>query len=105
MRLPTRINLRRPNKFVLSFLYVLGGILVWEIIVGTIPKANLFYPQPSGIVKALVDLSASGELWSNLGISLARITVGFVIGALGGIALGLLMGVSGTFRAIVEPWA
>ncbi len=95
----------RPGKFWLSVLSLLGVILLWEFAIRVIPKADLFYPQPSGILKALVDLSASGELWSNIGISLARITLGFLTGAVAGIILGLLMGTNSTIRAVVEPWA
>jgi ABC-type nitrate/sulfonate/bicarbonate transport system permease component len=96
---------RHPGKFWLSFLSLVGVILLWELALRIDAKASLFYPQPSAILKTLVDLSASGELWSNLGISLARITLGFLIGALSGVVLGLLMGVSSTIRALFEPWA
>ncbi len=112
LSIPTRVSafVRRrtatsPNRYWLSLLFLLALILLWELAVrnGTIDKR--FVPQPSEIVRSLVELSASGELWNNLGISLVRITLGFLIGAVTGIILGLLMGISPAIRALIRPVA
>ncbi len=45
----------------------------------------------------------SGEIFVHVGISLSRILVGFVLGAIPGILIGLAMGLSPVVRAIVQP--
>jgi len=51
-------------------------------------------PAPLDIGRALVDLTLSGELLAHLRISCGRALVGFVIGALVGLALGFWTGTS-----------
>jgi len=95
----------RLNTRWLSILSPLLILLAWEVAVQQKLLDRRFVPQPSEIVKKLVDLSASGELWTNLGISLARITLGYVIAAIVGVSVGLLMGINPTIRAIIRPIA
>ncbi len=45
----------------------------------------------------------SGELWEHLGISLQRIVLGFLLGSIPGILIGLLMGWFRGVRAFVDP--
>jgi len=49
-------------------------------------------PEPWAVAKALWALSASGELWQHLKISLWRATAGLALGGGAGLALGLLTG-------------
>ena len=91
-----------------TLLSILSPILIlvaWELAVSAHVLDPRFYPKPSGIIRALSDLAASGDLWSALGISLLRIVLGFLAGAIPAIALGLLMGISRPVRAIIEPVA
>src|SRR5579872_4029582 len=87
----------------LSILSPLVFILLWEVGVQTKILDPRFYPQPSGIIKSLIDLASSGELWDSLGISLVRVTLGFLIAAVPGIILGLLIGINPVARAIINP--
>jgi len=95
----------RLNTRWLSVLSPLLILLAWELAVQQRILDRRFYPQPSEIVKTLINLSNSGDLWTNLGISLSRITLGFLFAGTAGIILGLLMGISPTFRAIIRPIA
>jgi len=47
----------------------------------------------------------SGELAGHISISMKRILVGFFVGSLIAIPLGLLMGVNKTIRTILEPYS
>ncbi len=64
-------------------------LAVWEAAsrLGLIQATLL--PRPSAIAEVLVELIKSGELLVNLGISIIRVTEGFIIGA----TLGVLVGV------------
>ncbi len=84
----------------LSPLVLLG---VWELLVrGRILDAR-FFPAPSAVLKTLVTLVTSGVLLSDIGVSLIRIGAGFALGAISGLVLGLLMGVSRLVRAAIKP--
>jgi ABC-type nitrate/sulfonate/bicarbonate transport system permease component len=64
---------------------------------GIIP--TLFLPAPISIARALWTLTISGELWSNLSVSLARLAVGWIVGTIFGIALGLAVGLWSALRS------
>ncbi|AXY58726.1 ABC transporter permease [Acinetobacter sp. WCHAc010052] len=63
----------------------------------------LLLPAPSLVWQALQDLYLSGELWSNLSISLSRIVYGFSAGILIALLLGLAMGLSRSVEAYLWP--
>lgn len=60
-------------------------------------------PAPATVVRAFSTLIASGDLQSNLLISLARVAYGFLAGALAGLGFGAAMGFSGGFARFVRP--
>lgn len=78
-------------------------LLVWE----TVARLELvdvrFFPRPSLVVSELVTMSATGELWQHLSVTLVRILVGFVVGAFLGVVIGLVMGGSRWARAVLGP--
>lgn len=81
----------------------LGRILPWFIPVfimigwqfmswmGLIPERIL--PAPSQIIEAAIKLTATGELYSHMSISLSRALAGFLIGGLIGFLFGLFNGI------------
>jgi len=62
-----------------------------------------FVPSPVSIAWAAVHLARTGELWADISISLWRLTLGFVVGAVPGFLIGLLMGLSPWARAVLDP--
>lgn len=67
-------------------------IALWQIgcSAGSIPA--LFLPAPAGILRELINLTASGELWRHLSASLLRLAIGWTVGTVAGIAVGLAVG-------------
>jgi NitT/TauT family transport system permease protein len=88
---------------VLRVLSPFAVLLVWELAVRTHLLDARFFPAPSAIAGTFVQFARSGELWANLSVTLVRILVGLVLGAVPGIALGLLIGINRWARAILEP--
>jgi len=86
-----------------SLLSPLVLLLVWELLVRSRILDARFFPAPSAVLKTLATLLTSGVLLSHIGISLTRIAAGFAMGALSGMILGLLMGVSRLMRAAIKP--
>jgi ABC-type nitrate/sulfonate/bicarbonate transport system permease component len=54
--------------------------------------STMFLPAPIAIARALWALAVSGQLWLHLGASLSRLAIGWSIGTVAGIALGLAIG-------------
>ncbi len=87
----------------LSLLSPVLILAVWEALARTHLIDVRFFPAPSAILAAGWGTAQSGELWANLRISLARIGVGFALGALPGIAIGILMGLIPWIRLTCMP--
>jgi len=74
-------------------------LVSWAVLVHVGWIDARFFPAPSSITWALVQLSGSGELLTNVTASLFRIFAGFLVGAAPAIVLGLLMGLIPAVRA------
>jgi ABC-type nitrate/sulfonate/bicarbonate transport system permease component len=89
---------------VLPGLSVVIVIAIWEIVVRWRGIAPIFLPAPSSIAYYLWQMIADGTLEFNLGVTLLRIFVGFLLAAVTGIALGLLMGMSRIVYRVADVW-
>jgi NitT/TauT family transport system permease protein len=96
--------LKSPAERVLPTLSVLGLLAFWQFIVYARGIAPIYLPAPSAIAISLWQMLADGSLPMNLGLTLVRIFSGFIIAAVAGIALGLVMGLSRVVAAIADPW-
>jgi ABC-type nitrate/sulfonate/bicarbonate transport system permease component len=78
-------------------------LLFWEIFARLGWIDQRFFPAPSSIVATFVELSRSGELWTNLSASLIRLFWGCLLGGIPALLLGLAMGLYRPVRALVDP--
>jgi ABC-type nitrate/sulfonate/bicarbonate transport system permease component len=78
---------------------LVGVVALWQAgaSAGLIP--TLFLPAPFSIARALWALTVSGELWKNLSVSLMRLAVGWIVGTVFGIGLGLAVGLWSLMRS------
>jgi ABC-type nitrate/sulfonate/bicarbonate transport system permease component len=78
---------------------LVGVVALWQagVSAGLIP--TLFLPAPVSIARALWALMISGELWKHLSASLMRLTVGWVVGTVFGIGMGLAVGLWSVLRS------
>ena len=81
-------------------------LTVWQIAAMRLDKPWLF-PTATQVLAQLLhplrDHYASGSLLSNTYVSLCRVTIGFVISAVAGVAMGVVMGSVKWIRALIEP--
>jgi len=94
----------RISEVTLPALSVVIFVLVWEIWVRARGIAPIFLPAPSAIAVYLYRMIIDGSMPYNLGITLLRIFAGFLVAALSGILLGLLMGMSRFVARIADAW-
>ena len=79
-------------------------IVIWEIVARLNWIDVRFFPGPSSIMETFSKMISSGEIFSHLGISLTRIILGFALGAIPGLILGLAMGLFRWLRTILNPF-
>ena len=92
-----------PSYRWLAVISPLGLLLVWEILSRTGVADPRFFPPPSTIIRTLADMVRSGELPFHIGVSLRRILIGFVLGSVPAVLLGLAMGLARPLRALFMP--
>jgi NitT/TauT family transport system permease protein len=118
-RLLSRANIDRAIT-VFSPLFLLG---LWQIATLAGMVDTRFFPAPSTILVTFGEMVRSGEIWNcqgtffesswcagvtnikggHLGVSLFRMAVGFTLGAVPGIVIGLAMGLFSPVRAAIQP--
>jgi NitT/TauT family transport system permease protein len=64
----------------------------------------LFLPSPAQVVSRLSELWASGQLLADMGISIYRITLGFLISTIVALPTGILIGSYRGWEAAIEPF-
>jgi ABC-type nitrate/sulfonate/bicarbonate transport system permease component len=87
----------------LAVLSPLAVLVLWQVASGMGLIDERYVPSPVAIAKAGWALAVSGELGKHVLDSLYRLAVGFVIGAVPGILLGIVMGLSRWTRAVLDP--
>ncbi|MBI3966086.1 MAG: ABC transporter permease [Chloroflexi bacterium] len=91
------------GRLMLSTLSVAVALALWQLL-STQVFASILFPSVTATLTALVVGLASGELMSQLAISLGRVVQGFLLGSLLGASLGLLMGSFGVVRKFFDPY-
>ncbi len=99
------MNRGAVNNRWLSLLSPLLLLLIWELAVQFGWLNRVFIPPPSEVFATLGKLIESGQIFRDVGISLTRVGLGFLLGGVPAIAIGLLMGVSPIVQAVVRPIA
>ncbi len=78
-------------------------LLIWEALVRFGFLDSRFFPAPSYVLGTFWRLIASGELFGHIAISMLRSLIGFALGGVPGLLLGLSMGLFPLVRAGVWP--
>lgn len=81
---------------------VLVLIVAWQLCSGRLVPAYLV-SSPSAVAERLVDLFRTGEVWTDLRITTEELILGYAIGAVSGIAVGVVLGTSRLAAALIEP--
>lgn len=82
---------------------VVGFVLLWEAGSALEVIDQTFFPAPHLILTALADLTREGVIVEDVSITLQRLALGFVIGTVPAVVLGVLMARVRWIAAIVDP--
>lgn len=103
MRLLLKNNI---EKIIYTALALATFILAWQYIT-TFTVAKNTTPQPLEVfevlLKSMVDPIGQYTIWGHLLVSLKRVLIGFSIGSISGIVVGIGMGSSRYIKSIVKP--
>lgn len=97
----SRARLARHSAWMLTTLSVAAGVIVWAIASRTLDSP--LFPSPLRIAQALVESIGNGTLLADIAVSVRRIAIGFVLGCIVGVPLGLAMGLFPLVRAFCDP--
>jgi len=81
----------------------IGIIILWQIAAHFTWVNQAILPAPTQILKALFELSASGELFEHALESVKRVAIGFLIASIFGVSLGIISGYFRLFSEIIMP--
>src|ERR1700680_4796193 len=93
----------RTRERVLGIASPLALLVVWEVAARLHVIDTRFFPAPSSIIAVLIDMLRSGELITNTLVSLRRLALGALMGALPALILGIAMGLNRWVRAVFDP--
>ncbi len=94
---------RQNQERLLSLFSPILLLVLWEVLVRVHLLDARFFPAPSSIVGTFGSLVASGELWKHITASISRIFIGFLMGAIPAMLLGITMGLFRWPRAFFSP--
>ncbi|MEO5719753.1 MAG: ABC transporter permease [Chthoniobacterales bacterium] len=78
------------KRFFLSLLFFAGLLLLWALLVRLRVWSPVLLPSPWKVMEYLQASAADGTLWEAMLITMKRLLLGYVIGLIGGVPLGLL---------------
>jgi NitT/TauT family transport system permease protein len=85
----------------LTFLWL---AIAWELVARYGVRDERMLAPLSQVIRALIKLFVSGEIWKHLSVSGYEFGLGFVLASLAGIAVGLLMGTVRFVSEYLDPW-
>lgn len=92
----------RRGLLVLSWAAPLFIVLIWEAAARAGLLSLQVLPAPTRVLATALELMSEGRLISDMGVSLLRAAVGFVIGGSIGFGLGTLVGFSRVAEALID---
>src|SRR5215472_5437878 len=95
---------RRRAYLELTVLSLVAGIGLWWAAVATGFANPVLMPPPDAVLRAIVEMIVEGTLPVHIGVSLARALGGFLLAAVIGVPIGILLGRSARAFAVIDPW-
>jgi len=95
---------RAREKTFDAVLSVVFGLLIWQLVDAFLIHNPLVAVGPARIAEAFVNLYARGEIARHVATTFGEFILGYAVGAVVGIALGVLMALNRTIKNVINPW-
>ncbi len=92
------------QQVTIKILQLLGGLLAWEMLVQGLDVDPRIVPGPAEVLQSLWSLTVSGILIGAIWITMQETVIGFVVGALLGIALAVILSEVPMLKALLQPY-
>ncbi len=93
----------KARERLLYLISPIGLLILWQLLLMMGIGDRRFIPAPTDIAVRFVKLVASGELALHVGVTLYRVLIGFVVGVVPAVAMGLLMAMFRPVRIFFDP--
>jgi sulfonate transport system permease protein len=102
-KLPDNIGRIQIPDRLLGWVIPVSVLLLWELLarLGILPQNWL--PAPTVVGKTIYQLAVAGDLLKHAGTTIARVAIGFLLGASAGTLLGGLTGYVPIARKLLDP--
>ena len=100
---PAATQRRLLFKFPMALISPLVLLALWELAAQFDLIEVKFFPAPSTIAETAWRMAQTAQFWNDIAISLSRMVVGFFLGAVPGLLVGLGMGLFQPVRTIFQP--
>lgn len=91
------------KKLVLGFVIPIVILVLWYTATTFMNVPTTILPKIRNVIVTAVDMSKTGQLPVDLGISIGRVVKGFLVSAIVGVVLGSAMGMSETAKELLLP--
>jgi sulfonate transport system permease protein len=91
-----------PDRF-LGWIIPIGILFAWELLARLEVLPPNWFPAPTAIAKTIYEMAVNGDLWKHVGITMARVVLGFLVGASLGTLLGAVTGYFPIARKLLDP--
>lgn len=98
-----RERAQRVQLMGLRILLAVVVLVVWQLVGGNLID-TFWISRPSDVFAKLWDWTVSGRLWFHLQITLLEMAVGFAIGSVAGITVGMVLGLNQFLSKLIEPF-
>jgi len=78
-------------------------LAIWQLVAGLELVNPLLFPPPTVVVKAFFDYMLHGDGVADAGWSIARVVIGYSVGAAVGVVIGVLTGGSAIMSGLLTP--
>jgi len=99
----TQTSIARFSDRFLGYVIPLGIVIVWEVLARLEMLPANWLPAPTVIAKTIYEMAVTGDLWKHVGVTVARVAAGFLIGATAGTLFGALTGYFPLARKLLDP--
>lgn len=107
LRRRTATASRRSRRIILhtmQVLIVVTALSGWEFGAHSGAISSFLFGSPSAVWDVMQTRAVSGQLWSDIGVTSTEVILGFLIGAVGGSVLGLLLWYSQFVADLTSPF-
>ncbi len=87
-------------KFSIIFLF----LVMWEVLVRYSIINTFMYSSPSGVIKTIISLFNSGELFKHIGVTLYEVFISFFMATILGIGVATILWSNKLLSKVVDPY-